>query len=670
MFKSCLFIILLSLSTGLMAQDDIQHEMRLLARPLQDSIVLRWAPTTYQLWLNGNEYGYHITRTTLIKNGKYIRQRTTRLTKQPLKPRPLAEWEALVENNAYAGVAAQAIYGDGFEVEAGEGESGMVEMINRSTEQENRFGFALFAADQSPEVARYSALWLTDKKVKPGEKYLYKVFPAQVAEGVKQDTAVFFTGVDEYMPLTAPANVKAEAGDKMVTITWDKQYQSDLYNSYWIERSADKGQSFQRLNEVPLVNTTPEGHDEANFHFYVDSLPDNETAFQYRVLGISVFGELSPASKVVSAKGIYKISSVPKMTAKAGLQGQTVVLNWAFANEKQEKVDGFRIYRSVKFDSDFTLIGDRLPIISQQYTDQTPLPNAYYRIQAFNHSFDGPQSIPLMVQLVDSIPPKAPTGLQAEADTSGLVCLQWAANTEKDIFGYRVYRANSSREEFSQLTSEAVRGNVYMDTINLKTLSKEVYYKVVAIDKRQNKSRFSEVLKVERPDIVPPASPVFRKAKADAGSILLHWVQSPSRDVDKQVIYRNAKGSHEWTVVSALPADSIRFRDTPAGAGTVYRYIILAVDEAGNESDPAKPVAVKYHGQRQKDQWINPEVKYNKRKGQVALSWEKPPGGAKAYWVYEKKKDQWELLQVVASNMVVTLSRQHLFEYKILVKSK
>lgn len=670
MLRNCLFIVFLSLSTGLVAQDDLKHEMRLLARPLPDSIVLRWAPTSYQLWLNGNEYGYHVTRTTIIKNGKNIKEKTTRLTKQPLKPRPLAEWETLVDKNDYAGVAAQAIYGDGFEVEAGDGEASMIDIINRSTEQENRFGFALFAADQSPEVAQYSALWFTDIKVKSGEKYLYKVFPAQVAEGMTPDTAVFFTGVDEYMPLSPPANVKAEAGDKMVTLTWDKQYQSELYNSFWVERSSDKGQSFRRLNDVPLVNTTPEGYDEANFHFYVDSLPDNETAFLYRVVGISIFGELSPASKVVSAKGIFKISSVPKMKAKAGPQGQTVVLNWEFSNDKQEKVDGYRIYRSEKFDSGFKILADKLPLISQQYVDMQPMSNAYYRIQAFNHSFDGPQSIPIMMQLVDSIPPKVPVGLQAEVDTSGLVNIQWTANTEKDLFGYRVYRANSSREEFSQLTSEAVTGNAYVDTINLKTLTKEVFYKVVAVDKRQNKSDFSGVLKVERPDIVPPASPIFKKAIADEKGVYLSWAQSPSNDVEQQVIYRNAKGSKEWTLVVSLPSDSLLYTDIPSQTGTIYRYIIMAVDKAGNESKPAKPVAVKYNAPKQKDVWITPEVKYNKRKGLVELSWEKPEGDVKEYWVYEKKKGgSWELKKVIQGLTHKFLTRGDAqTEVKVLVK--
>ena len=649
-------------------ENDLKHEMRLVARPLPDSIVLRWAPTTYQLWLNGNQYGYHVTRTTIIKNGKYIKEKTTRLTKKPLKPLPLATWEALADKDDYAGIAAQAIFGDGFEVEADDGETSMIDIINKSTEQENRYGFALFAADQSTEVARYSGLYFSDKKVKAGEKYLYKVFPAQVAEGMQRDTAVFFTGVDEYMPLPAPLNVKVETADKMVTLTWDKAYQSDLYNSFWLERSANNGQSFQRLNNVPLVNTTPVGQDEANFHFYVDTLPNNETHYQYRVIGISMFGELSPPSKTVEAKGVYKISSVPQLKAEPGPLGQTVVLSWQFPNEKEEKVDGYRIYRSEKFESEYIVLADKVSAVSTRYTDQQPLGNAYYRIQAFNHGYDGPKSIPRMIQLVDSIPPIAPLGLKAEADTTGLVRLSWTANTEKDIYGYRVYRANSSREEFSQLTPAAIKTNSYVDTINLKTLTKKVFYKLVAVDQRQNKSPFSEVLELERPDIVPPAAPVIRKAESTKTGIHLKWNRSPSKDVEKQLVYRNQKGSHEWILVASLSPDSAQVHDEPPLSGLIYRYLLMAVDKAGNESKPAKPVAVKYAAPLQKDTWITPKVKHNKKEGTVELSWDKPEGKVKAYKVYRKKEgESWELI-FSAENTNVSYAFKYCNEttYKVL----
>ncbi|MBI9064603.1 MAG: hypothetical protein JEZ14_21640 [Marinilabiliaceae bacterium] len=646
-------LILLSVSNIYAQEEELKHEMKLLARPLPDSIVLRWAPTTYQLWLSGNKYGYHVTRTTLIRNEKFVKEKAIRLTSDPLKPRPLEQWEPLADTDGYAGVAAQAIYGDGFEVETEKGETSIIDIMNKATEQENRLGFALFAADQSAEVARYSGLWLTDKNVKPGEKYLYRVFPAQVPEGMVVDTAIFYTGVDEYLPLPAPVDVKAEPGDRMVTLTWDKKYQSQFFNSFWIERSKDDGKHFRRLNDVPLVNTTPEGYDEADFHFYMDTLPDNATAFQYRVIGISVFGELSPPSQVVATQGIYKISSVPIMKALPGSTGETVELSWEFPNAKNEKIDGFRIYRSEKFDQDYQLLEEKLSAINQSYTDQQPLMTGYYRIQAFNHGFDGPQSIPKMVQLVDSIPPAIPSGLIAKADTSGLVRLTWTANKEKDIFGYRIFRANHIREEFSQLTVEPTPTNSYSDTINLETLTKEVYYKVVAIDQRQNKSGFSEVLKLERPDIVPPAAPVIKKISSSTNGITLQWHRSPSQDVEKQVLYRNRQGSREWEVVNTFLPDSTQTTDQPSLSGTIYRYLLIAVDKAGNESKPAAPVAGKYNAPKKQGVWITPKVKVNKKKGTVGLSWERPDQNVKQYLVYRKKEGgKWVLINTLSKNTI------------------
>jgi len=128
---------------------------------------------TYQLWLSGNNHGYMVSRTLILKDGELIDNPVPELlTEKPLKPAPLEMWEQPAEHNDYAGVAAQAIYGDDFEVEAGDG-AGMVDILNRATEQESKLGFALLAADISPQVAKLSGLWFTDSDVRPGEKYLY-----------------------------------------------------------------------------------------------------------------------------------------------------------------------------------------------------------------------------------------------------------------------------------------------------------------------------------------------------------------------------------------------------------------------------------------------------------------------------------------------------------------
>lgn len=645
-----LFTILVGSSNGY-GQEEEKHELKLLIRATSDSIMLRWGPTSYPLWLAGNKYGYKITRTLLVRDSNYIdNPKPEILTPEALKPVNLDKWEQLSEKDNYAGVAAQAIFGDDFDVEVNNDSPSMIGIINRASVQEFRFGFALFSADQSIKVAEYSGLYYADKNVKKGEKYLYRVFPAFLPEGMQVDTAFFFTGTDEFMPLPTPLNVKAEEGDKMVTISWDKKYQEEFYNSFWVEKSTNNGESFSRVNEIPMVNTTPDGYDESDFAFLIDTLVDNQQKYLYRVIGISIFGELSPPSKTVEVKGKNIISSVPVVHLSKTEDGAGVLVKWDFPNSKAEKIEGFRIFRSDKFAEGYQLLADSIYVVQISYLDKQALLTGYYRMQAFNSDGSGPYSIPKMKQLVDSIPPAVPIGLKAIADTTGLVKLTWIENTDHDIFGYRVYRANSRNEEFSQLTSNAIKQAYFADNINLKTLTKKVYYKIVAVDQRQNQSGFSKVLELDRPDIVPPASPLIKSTKSIDSGISLLWIKSPSTDVEKQVLYRNRNGSREWELLANLSAVSVQFTDTTVVGGTVYRYTLLAVDKAGNESKTSPFVAVKYIGKVERNLWIVPKIKKNKKTNEILLTWDAPDFELERYMVYCKNTDGiWRLLDGINS---------------------
>ena len=643
-----------------------KDELRLLARPMPDSILLRWAPVTYQLWLSGNNHGYMVSRTLILKDGEFTDNPVPELlTEKPLKPAPLEMWEQPAEHNDYAGVAAQAIYGDDFEVDAGEG-SGMVKILNQATEQQSKFGFALLAADISPLVAKLSGLWFTDREVRTGEKYLYKVWPVYQPGGEVPDTAYYYTGVDEYRPLPAPANVMANPADRNVTLTWEKSLQEGIYTGFWIERSLDEDGGFKRLNKSLLVNTTPEGYDEVNFHYYLDSLPDNHRDYFYRIIGVSPFGEEGPPSLVVNVKGEKKIKYAPRIVATDS-SPEGVSLTWEI--EETGNVDGFRIYRSRKFKDHYEILADSLPVIQHSFMDKAPFPTGYYRLQAYNEDGNSPLSTPKMVQVIDSVPPAIPTGLKAQVDSLGHVFIKWQSNTETDILGYRVFRANARHEEFSQLTGNTVLTNSYADSINIKTLSKKIYYKILAVDQRQNWSGFSEILEVKRPDVVPPASPLITSVNNDPSGIIIEWNQSPGDDVMWQLIYRNKEGSRDWELTEKLTAEATTFKDSLVTSKVLYRYLVLAVDSAGNESRPGKAVGGRMPASKLE---VVKDLKavFDSKKNAVKLQWTYPRNDV-VFMIYRKKNGRTVLAASTVANTFIDpfASKEEDVYYSVVVKS-
>jgi hypothetical protein len=633
------------------AQEEEKHEVKLLARPLADSIMLRWAPTTYRLWITGNQYGYHVTRTLVYENEQTIvGAKPVFLTKAPLKPVALPQWEKLADTQELAGVAAQAIYGEDFDVDAGAPPSGMVSIFNRASVQESRMSFALLAADLSVQVAHCSGLYFADNTALKGKKYLYRVFPAFVPEGMTVDTALFYTGVDEYMPLMAPANLRAKPTDRMVTLTWERLGQEGMFSGFFIERSDNNGVSFESLNASPLINTTPDGYDTAPFHFFIDSLANNQQQYLYRIRGISPFGELSPYSATVKVKGKDVIAVAPMIANIVSPDNKVVRVEWELSPEIASKVRGLTLQRSSKFDQGFETIVDSIAPVKGFVVDHHPMMTGYYRLLAYNNDGHGPAGTPRMIQLIDSIPPVPPTGIVAIADTTGKVTISWLPNPDVDIYGYRIFRANSSNEEFSQLTSKPIEDTVYVDQIDLRTLTKKVYYQVVAIDERQNRSEFSAIYEMERPDIVPPGTPAIRSIDAQDNGIALLWYPSSSSDVATQYIYRNSGDNPQWTLIAKLAPADTAYADTTV-TELLYRYLLIATDKAGNESQPTKPVAVKYTKPVDEGGWITPEVKVNKKTGEVELRWEAKLMEGKRGLLYGKSETgMWKLIKPIDAN--------------------
>jgi hypothetical protein len=209
----------------------------------------------------------------------------------------------------------------------------------------------------------------------------------------------------------------------------------------------------------------------------------------------------------------------------------------------------------------------------------------YYIVAAVDTAGNMGVSMAAMALVPDTTPPAAPTGLRGRIDPKGRVFLNWSRNTEEDMKGYKVYFANGPQHVYSQITLTSVSDTAFVDSISLKTLTKYIWYEVVAVDQNNNHSRYSAPVKLKKPDIVPPMPPEPSRVTVDSAGVHIDWVRSPSNDVVGYILYRRraAGGDTTWAQLARLSSDTtkpgFRFTDTSLARLTTYQYDAEAVDE-------------------------------------------------------------------------------------------
>ena len=591
----------------------------LIARNYGDSVVLRWAPNNPLVWQYCNRVGYQLTRFRIGQGGKIdslmVPQRVN-LNSAPLKPLPLDDWEPLVQGNDMAAVAAQSLYGSEFELT--DPSDDIVTFLSQAQEMENRFGFGLFAADQSVPVAKAMGLRFTDVNTKPGDVYIYVVHPMQPNKKLPIDTGSVFLNTREFRKLPPPIDFEVSWGDGAALLKWNVFYNQRIYTSYFIERSNDNGKTFTR-QKLPVIDTNPDGGSKDDRYMYhTDSLPQNFKRYVYRVVGRTPFGDAGPPSDTVGGVGSPTASRTNAVIERGDvLQDGRVVLSWRYPNQDDNYIKGFKVERATKTQGPYTEISDMLLPDRRNFTDAAPRFNNYYVVKAYTDGGKVANSFPYYVQLEDSIPPVAPVNLKGSIDGTGKVTLNWNPNQEEDIHGYRVYMANSPTEEFTQVTSRSVERPTFSHSININTLTKRVYYKVLALDHFYNPSPFSKMLVLERPDKIAPAPPAFTQVMATDSGNYVQWVHSLSNDVAQHVLMRGTQTDSAKIIWQG--ADSTFF-DNNVVPGTLYTYRLMARDSSGLSS-PAVQAMLSAALPKQAPPIDDVRYKIDRDKRQIIIGW-------------------------------------------------
>ncbi|MEM7297085.1 MAG: hypothetical protein AAF391_02335 [Bacteroidota bacterium] len=673
----------------------------------KEGVILRWAPTTRELFDRGNELGYVIKRyeypsgedTLTVDEDSFI-ETWVAGPKNPVKSYDSATWVShLPIEDKYAIIAAGATTGS---LEA----SSEIGFGVKSKQDNSMFGYTLLAADLSKLAADGLGFRFVDKNVRIGKDYEYRVIlndPKEIAKAdsiyaldafeldsaqlkqwgewfdEQQYNIIQFEGKNPEQ--RSIQGLFSSSTEKSVDLFWSV-HDNPGFSGYIIERSEDGGQTYDSLTKnifvskaLNLIDTTH--HSEREVYYYTDQLDTNYVKYTYRITAYDAFADVSAPSFVTGMGRDLTGPVAPEIIS---------------GNYEEEENRILLKYHLPEIPSDFSELyveyANTADTVYQRYTNESLNPkdsiyyhqpgrhehSHYFRLVAKDTADNQSVSFPVFVNIPDTIPPPKPKGVVAQIDTTGKVHIEWQEEyiEARDLLGFRVYYSNNPTREFSQLTTKPEISHFYSYHIPLNTLTEKIYFKVQAVDNSYNHSEFSDIVEAQKPDTIPPVAPVFRSPKVDEEKVVLSWASSSSRDLEGYLLTKQTKdGDPVSILIEDLEINS--YTDTELETGVRYYYTIVAIDDAGLHSKNPYELQVKLVDKKRLESVSNLKVKYNKNQDSVTISWDSELKGDDVKFVIYRNVDDEKLKRyhlVDGSKYVDQVKQEGTYYYGVRVLKK
>jgi len=567
------------------------EKIKMLGVYRNDQIKLKWAPANFELWERYNKYGYILERSwnDTLGNGSLGYEKLSDL---PIKPWSYQDFETNFKGpnrDDNVAVVGQCIYGE-------TDKSQYKSWTDPIDDKQNRFMFTLLSCEFSALAAQAAALSYMDKDIKANHFYQYRLIGLGKTPD-KCDTSYIYISTFIKDRIPQPIISISKIDDGHLIVGWDRAMHSQYFSGYFIERSVD-GNLFTRINNKPYVNPESDLTRGSEHITWKDTSVVNYKDYHYRIVGLTSFAEESVPSKSVVLRTVDKTPpSQPSSVTAKHLGGNRVEITWNHTGNESD-LAGFIIGRSSKANEGFTNVSGDKPIaknkrvyIDENCNDKT---TNFYIVAAVDTSGNASASLVSFAAILDSIPPSKPTGLTGKIDTNGVVTLTWPLGPESDIKGYLVHFANDKKHVFTCRTGRAVADTVWRDTISLITLTKKIYYRIQAVDVVDNISVYSDILQLQKPDIIPPVKPFIHNYKVEVGKIMLEYQPSTSSDVASHQFLRKKPNEATWTKLSKVnDTKSNVFYDETIEEASSYQYSLVAMDSTGNVSEQATTINLK-----------------------------------------------------------------------------
>ena len=171
-------------------------------------------------------------------------------------------------------------------------------------------------------------------------------------------------------------------------------------------------------------------------------------------------------------------------------------------------------------------------------------------------------------------------------------------STPVNLLGYNVYRTDRSQNEPAQtpLNSSVLTSTEFND--QTFSFGEEYVYLVRTVSLgtggAQVESLNSNALGIAPRDIFPPSAPASISIAAAPRRLSLFFPANPERDVSGYNLYRSSDPNtpkDRWVKLNRTAIERTTYQDDAVESGVKYYYYLMAVDTAGNTSQPSAVVS-------------------------------------------------------------------------------
>lgn len=387
-------------------------------------------------------------------------------------------------------------------------------------------------------------------------------------------------------PPPPPAALKASASRNGISLYWRLARNPLPVLAYSVER-IEGGSPFPlTARPMALGSSWPETSPA-----FVDANPPVESDVVYQVRALDALGRGSNPDIVRVFSPDFSALDAPEgLRAETDSPGE-VVLSWK--ENSSPHTAGYLIERAYQLSGPFEILTPAgVSSGTARYQDKGLRTGTtyFYRVRSIGPRGDVGVPRPAVLAVVRGNPLPAPETLTAEAGHTR-VLLTWQPVAA--AAGYHVERRSGSDRPWSRLTGAPVSENRFDDHMGASPGGR-FEYRVFAVGYDGQDGSAARPIEVMLPDTVPPAPPRVTAINGEGGRVSISFTPaSPEEDTSQVLVLRSDQPGQQGLVIGdPLSGREGRFEDRWVEAGRRYYYRLVAVDPAGNRSDPGDAVTV------------------------------------------------------------------------------